>query len=43
MPDKLKGKGETKCSTSSSMLGVGRGANIYCYETMEEAKTHRRV
>jgi hypothetical protein len=42
MPDKSKGKGQTKCSPSSSMLRVGRGSNIYCYESME-AKTHRRL
>jgi hypothetical protein len=44
--DRSKGRGQTKCSPWSSRFWVRRGANdctprkIYCYETMEEAKTH---
>jgi hypothetical protein len=47
MPDMSKGRCQMKCSPWSSRFGVGRGANdltpeiIYCYEIMEEAKTHK--
>jgi hypothetical protein len=49
MPDGSKGRDQTKCSPSSSGLGVGHGVNnpvpekstvIKLPEPMEEAKTH---
>jgi hypothetical protein len=45
MPDRSEDRGQTKCSTWSSMLGVGRGAKD-CYGTSREATrgpTHRVV
>jgi hypothetical protein len=47
MLDRLKGSSQTKCNPWSSRLGVGLEANDstpeenYCFEAMEEAKTHR--
>jgi hypothetical protein len=46
MPDRSKGRNQTKYSLWSSSLGVVRWVDdptlgkIYCYETIEEAKAH---
>jgi hypothetical protein len=49
MPDRSKGRGQTKCSFWSSRLGIERGANnpspekstvMKPPEPLEEAKTH---
>jgi hypothetical protein len=40
MPDRAKGSGQVKCSPCLGLRTPARGKN-YCYETMEEAKTHR--
>jgi hypothetical protein len=48
MPDKSKGRGQMKCSSRSSRLGFGRGANdpnpekIYFYENMERGQDQHR-
>jgi hypothetical protein len=48
MQDRAKGKGQTKCSFWSSMLGFGRGItnhnpekNVLLRNPKEEAKTDR--